>query len=74
MREGGVVSDAAIAKMVDDVFAEARPRDWLDDVFDGSMLDPVNAVPSLAALWAAAVVAGSCFAALAGIVIWAVIR
>lgn len=70
-----MISDADIAQFIAD---DATPRvaerpDWLDDVFDGFMLDPVNAVPGDAALWA--VVAACVFyGALLCLVIWAVTR
>lgn len=71
-----MISDADIAQFIAD---DATPRvaerpDWLDDVISGAMLDPVNAVPSDVALWAAVVAACVFYGALLGLVIWAVTR
>lgn len=71
-----MISESDIERFIaDDTTPRIAERpDWLDDVFSGAMLDPDDAVPSWVALWAAGLVAAACFGALAGLVVWAVIR
>lgn len=71
-----MIRDADIQRLIadEDTPRHAERPDWLDAVFDGSLMSPTVHVPSRLWIGAATVVASVCFAALAGLVIWAVSR